>query len=74
MFFVVLNCRTEKYYNQDTSKWVSSICCASFFDFQTQADEVVNLMKSQGILITLHESEDLSAARIDLAVDMMATI
>lgn len=74
MFFVVLNCRTEKYYNQDTSKWVSNLCCASFFDYRTQADEVVNLVKNQGILITQHETEDLSAARIDLAVDTLAEI
>ena len=70
----MLNCRTEKYYNQDTSKWVSNLCCASFFDYQTQADEVVSLLKNQGILMTLHETEDLSAARIDLAVDTLTEI
>lgn len=74
MFFVVLNSRTDTYYNQDTSKWVSNLCCATFFDYQTQADEVVNVFKKQGGLITLRETEDLSAARIDLAVDSLAEI
>lgn len=74
MFFVVLNSRTDTYYNQDTSKWVSHLCCATFFDYQTQADEIVNLLRKQGILITLRETEDLSAARIDLAVDTLAEI
>ena len=74
MFFVVLNCRTEKYYNQDTSKWVSNLCCATFFDYQTQADEIVNSLKKTGSLITLLETVNLSAARIDLAVDTLAEI
>ena len=48
--------------------------CATFFDFQTQADEIVDNHEKPNGLLTLIEIEDLSKANIDLAVDTLADI
>ena len=76
MFFVVLNSRTDQYYNQTSPGplWVDHLVCATFFDYETQANEIVDLQKSVGTLITLRETEDLSAARVDVAVDTLTEL
>ena len=71
MFFVILNSRNDTYYNQNIGGWTPHLVCATFFDFQTQADEIVNSHSTPNGLITLTETEDLSKANIDLAVDTL---
>ena len=74
MFFVILNSRTDTYYNQTLDVWTPHLVCATFFDFQTQADEIVDNHMTPNGLLTLIETEDLSKANIDLAVDTLADI
>jgi len=74
MFFIILNSRTNTYYNAAYSGWTPHLVCATFFDFQTQADEIVESHAKPNGLITLIETEDLSKANIDLVVDTLADI
>jgi len=71
VFFVVLDSRANTYYNQKTGSWVTHIVCATFFDYQTQADEVC---RNSGMfsVVTIRETEDLSKYNVDEAVDKLA--
>lgn len=77
MFFVVLDSRTDTYYNKETCDWTPHLVCATFFDFRTQAAEIANTSGPKNDsrrFVALCESEDLSAAHIDVAVDILVEI
>jgi len=73
VFFVVLDSRANTYYNQKTDSWVKHIVCATFFDYQTQADEVC---RNSGMfsVVTLRETEDLSKYKVDVAIEKLFKI
>lgn len=75
MFYVILDGKTDTYYNKDLDIW-SHLVNASFFDLQNQADvlsDMFNETKEYNTL-TLRENEDLSKANMRDVIEALLLI